>query len=103
MGLFSWSVRPMFDRFLKFPRIDRLDQVIIESRLNRALTVGFQSVSCQSNQAYILCLWILTQTPCNLVPVDLRQPDIKQHDVGLKFLGCFQRSRARVCLPNLMP
>ena len=69
----SLSVRsPQVRQYIfEFPWIDRLDHVSIESRRRRALAVGFLSVSRHGNQADMLRLWILTQTPCNLVPVDL--------------------------------
>ncbi len=81
---------------------ERLDQMIIEASRTRPLAVSVLPVPCHGDQPHVLEFGLLTQTPCDLVSVHLRQANVEQDQLGLENDGGFQCRLAGVRHPYIV-
>ena len=81
-------------------RVQELEQLIIvywfyevtvEPSLLRPATILFLSPSSQSDHHDVLTPRLFSDVPADIVPVELRQADVQQDDVGAMFFNRFER------------
>src|SRR5262245_1478434 len=71
-------------------QIHRLGEMMIESRLGRALAMLVQSPAGERDQHQVLRPWLPAQTLGEVVTVDLGQADVQDRDLSMEFLGDLQ-------------
>ena len=83
--------------------IDRFDQVVIESRLERAASVTILPPSGESNQPDIGCPRLSPQRLSDLITAQVRHADVEQRSIGAKHLREGKSGSAKMGDPNFVP
>lgn len=67
--------------------IDRFDEMRVETRLVRAMTIFVLPPARERHQQQIFSPWLFSKLAANLVAIETWQADVEQHDVWTQSRG----------------